>query len=348
MIQAAAVDGLLAALASALLFALAVPAAKVLLADATPLQLAGLLYVGGALGIAPRALRGRTRRPPLDGPTRSRLAGSVVLGGIVGPVLLLVALRWAPAGSVALLLNLEIMATALLGALVFGETLGARGWCGVAVAAAAGILLSAGSGWPGRLSAALAAGACLCWGIDNNLTAAIDGMSPSETTLWKTGLAGTTNLVLGTVLAPWRLHAGTIVIALGVGALSYGASIALAIRAAQAEGAIRTQSVFASAPFIAALLSWVGLHEPVQGVQLLAGALFVAAIVLLVVDDHAHAHVHEPLAHVHSHRHDDGHHAHAHPGVAATARHTHWHEHAATEHTHRHVADLHHRHGGRR
>jgi len=339
------VDGLLAALASAMLFALAVPTAKVLLADATPLQLAGLLYLGGALGIAPHALRGRTGRPPVDGPTRSRLAGAVVLGGVVGPVLLLFALRSAPAGSVALLLNLEIVATALLGALVFGETLGARGWYGVVVAAAAGSVLSAGSGWPGRLSAALAAGACLCWGIDNNLTAAIDGMSPSETTLWKTGLAGTTNLVLGAVLAPWRLHAGTVVTALGVGALSYGASIALAIRAAQAEGAIRTQSVFASAPFIAALLSWVALHEPVQGVQLLAGALFVAAIVLLAVDDHAHAHVHEPLAHVHSHRHDDGHHDHVHPGLGATVRHTHWHEHAATAHAHRHVADLHHRHG---
>ncbi|HLY38337.1 MAG TPA: DMT family transporter [Candidatus Binatia bacterium] len=340
-------DGLVAALASALLFALAVPASKVLLADATPLQLAGLLYLGGALGIAPRALHGRTRRPRLDAPTRRRLAGAVVLGGVAGPALLLFALRSTPAGSVALLLNLEIVATALLGALVFGETLGARGWCGVVVAAAAGIVLSAGSGWPGYLSAVLVAAACLCWGIDNNLTAGIGGMSPSETTLWKTGLAGTTNLVLGIMLAPWRLQAGTVVTALGVGALSYGASIALAIRAAQAEGAIRTQSVFASAPFIAALLSWIGLHEPVQGVQLVAGALFLTAIVLLAVDDHAHAHVHEAVAHVHSHRHDDGHHAHAHPGLLATARHTHWHEHAATEHTHRHVADLHHRHGSR-
>ena len=37
-----------------------------------------------------------------------RLAGAVILGGMLGPVLMLVGLRQSQAGSVALLLNLEI------------------------------------------------------------------------------------------------------------------------------------------------------------------------------------------------------------------------------------------------
>ncbi len=339
--------GLLSALASAVLFGAAMPAAKVLLADLTAFQLAGLLYLGAAFGIAPRALWRREHRPPLDRVNCLRLAGAVVLGGIAGPVLLLLGLRSAPAGSVSLLLNAEVAATALFGGLLFGETLGTRGWFGVGSVIAAGGILTWGSGWPGVVSAALVVTACTCWGLDNSLTALIDGMSPSETTLWKTLIAGATNLLIGTALEPLRTSATTIAAALGVGALSYGVSIALYITAAQIEGAIRAQSVFAMAPFVGAVLSWVVLHEALETAQLVAAVLFVAAVVLLVFDAHSHRHVHEPLGHVHSHRHDDGHHEHAHPGLAVDLRHTHWHEHPATEHTHPHVPDLHHRHGGR-
>ena len=333
------------ALASAVLFGAATPAAKMLLADLTAFQLAGLLYLGGAVGIAPRVLWRRERRPPLDGITRTRLGGAVILGGVVAPVLLLFGLRVAPAGSVSLLLNFEVAATAVIGVLLFGEALGAPGWLGVGGVIVAGTVLPSGSGWPGVVSAMLVGAACICWGFDNNFTALIDGMSPSETTLWKTAIAGMTNLVMGAVLEPLRASLPAIAAALSVGALSYGASIALYISAAHQAGTIRAQSVFAAAPFFGAVVSWVALREPVESMQLLAGGIFVAGVVLLTFDRHSHAHAHGPLSHVHSHRHDDGHHAHAHPDLPASARHTHWHDHAPTEHAHPHVADLHHRHG---
>ena len=192
------------ALASAVLFGAATPAAKMLLADLTAFQLAGLLYLGGAVGIAPRVLWRRERRPPLDGITRTRLGGAVILGGVVAPVLLLLGLRVAPAGSVSLLLNFEVAATAVIGVLLFGEALGAPGWLGVGGVIVAGTVLPSGSGWPGVVSAMLVGAACICWGFDNNSTALIDGMSPSETTLWKTAIAGMTNLVMGAVLEPLR------------------------------------------------------------------------------------------------------------------------------------------------
>jgi len=339
--------GGLLALASAVLFGAATPAAKALLARLTVFQLAGLLYLGAAIGIAPSALWRYGDRPSLDSATRRRLAGAVLFGGIGGPLLLLLGLRSASASSVSLLLNFEVAATVLLGILLFGEALGARGWLGVGGVIAAGVVLSWGSGWPGVLSALLVAAACTCWGFDNNFTAVIDGMSPSETTLWKTAIAGTTNLVIGVALEPITAPATTIATALGVGALCYGVSIALYITAAHEAGAIRTQSVFAAAPFVGALLSWAALHEPIEGTQLLAGLFFVGAIALLAFDRHSHPHAHEPLSHTHSHRHDDGHHDHAHLDRPAEGRHTHWHEHGATEHAHSHVADLHHRHGSR-
>ena len=337
--------GLLLALVSAALFGAATPAGKVLLADFTPFQLAGLLYLGAALGVGPVAALDRRATPGLDRTNRMRLAGAVLFGGVVGPVLLLFGLRFTAAGSVALLLNFEMAATAVLGVALFGEHLGRRGWLGVAGVVAAGGVLAWASGWPGAVSASLVAGACVCWGLDNNLTALIDGMSPSLTTFGKGIIAGTTNLLLGAWLAPLTAPALHVAVALVVGALCYGASIALYITAAHQEGATRTQAVFASAPFIGAALSWLVLGETLEGPYLLAGGLFASSVALLLLDRHDHFHAHEPLAHVHSHRHDDGHHLHEHPGLTASERHSHWHEHQPLGHVHPHGSDLHHRHG---
>src|SRR5947208_7460006 len=151
--------GLLLALVSAALFGAATPAGKVLLADFTPFQLAGLLYLGAALGVGPVAALDRRATPGLDRTNRMRLAGAVLFGGVVGPVLLLFGLRFTAAGSVALVLNFEMAATAVLGVALFGEHLGRRGWLGVAGVVAAGSVLAWESGWPGAVPASLVAGA---------------------------------------------------------------------------------------------------------------------------------------------------------------------------------------------
>lgn len=172
-------------LLSALLFGAATPAGKMLLGDFTPFQLAGLLYLGAAADVAPVAVLYRSTTPRLDRANRMRLALALVSGGIVGPVLLLCGLRFTTAGSVSLLLNVEMAATALLGVALFREHLGHRGWLGVAGVVVAGSVLARESGWPGAVASLFVAGACVCWAFDNNLTALIAGMSPSRTTFWK-------------------------------------------------------------------------------------------------------------------------------------------------------------------
>jgi hypothetical protein len=157
-------------------------------------------------------------------------------------------------------------------------------------------------------------------------------------------VAGTFDLGLGAALGqplpgPWGVLA-----ALGVGALSYGASIVLYIRGAQHLGATRSQMLFATAPFLGVALAWVALAEPVQGVQLAAGAVLVGALAVMLSAHHEHEHTQEPIVHTHLHRHDDGHHDHTHPGLPAAAWHTHEHRHEALTHSQPHQPDLHHRH----
>jgi drug/metabolite transporter (DMT)-like permease len=340
--------GVVQGLAAALLFGAAAPAGKLLLDEIPPVLLAGLLYLGAALAMLPLvAGRGGDTRLRLGraGPSARRLAGAVALGGIAGPVLLLEGLQRAAAGSVALLLNLEMAFTAALGAWWFREPLGRRGWLGVAGVVAAGTLVSWSGGWPGLVAGALVAGACLCWAVDNHLTARIDGVTPAASTFVKGAVAGVTNTALGLAwLGPdGGLDPRPLAGALALGAASYGASIALYVSSAQQLGATRAQGLFATAPFLGAAIAVVLLAEPLSPVRLVAAGLLAVSVALLLRARHDHEHVHEALEHVHAHRHDDGHHDHAHPG-AAPGVHSHWHRHEPLVHSHPHWPDLHHHH----
>lgn len=334
------------ALLSAFLFGAATPASKALLTTLEPFQLAGLLYLGAALAMAPWVrLEGRSGPGlALLGANRWRLAGAVLFGGVLGPVLLLAGLRWSLAGSVSLLLNLEGVATAVLGVLFFREHLGAIGWCGVAGVLAASVLVVGGGDWPGMVGALFAAGACLCWAIDNHLTALIDGISAERSTLVKGLAAGGVNLALGFATSPWTAPLEVVAAALAVGALSYGASIALYIRSAQVLGATRAQAAFATAPFAGAGLSFLFLHEPLGIAHVLSALLLVPSIAALFWSRHFHLHAHPPLEHVHSHRHDDEHHLHTHDDTTPDLRHSHPHRHDDLIHAHPHWPDVHHRH----
>jgi len=340
------VQGIGLALAAAALFGAAAPACKLLLGSFGAFTLAGLLYLGAALATSVpwwRELR-RDGRSRLDPRNRRLLVGAIAAGGLVAPVLMLLGLRLALAGEVALLLNLELVATALLGVALFREPLSRAGWLGVAGALAAGALVGAGGGWPGWLAAALVAAACACWGLDNQLTALQSGLTPAGVTFWKGLCAGGVNLGIGLSLEPFAARPGEIAAALGVGALCYGASLTLYIAAAQQLGATRAHIGFASAPFLGAALAFAWLGEPLTPTHAVGAALLAASVALLLASWHGHEHVHGAQEHVHAHRHDDGHHLHAHPGLAPHARHTHWHRHEPLAHAHPHWPDLHHRH----
>ncbi len=334
------------ALLAAALFGAATPASKWLLDTLTPFQLAGLLYLGGGMGVVPAAWRdGGLRLPPrADHRNRIRLGGAVMMGGVLGPILLLSGLHLASAASVSLWLNLELAATAVLGTVFFRDHLGPAGWLGALLSLTASVLLSFAAGAAGLGAGSLVLLACVCWGLDNHLTALIDSMSPSQIAFWKGIIAGGVNLAVGLSCAPLPVGWPVLSAALLVGGCSYGASIVLYVASAQRLGATRAQIVFSSAPFLGIALSATVLHEPLSLVHFLSAALFVAAISLLLTERHVHVHVHEALGHEHVHSHDDGHHHHGHADLPVAVCHTHRHEHERMAHGHKHWPDLFHRH----
>jgi drug/metabolite transporter (DMT)-like permease len=269
------------------------------------------------------------------------LVVAVAAGGFLGPLLLAAGLGRTPGATASLLLNFELVATVVLAAMFFGEHIGRRVAMGSGFVAVAGITL----GWSGapelRLGAVLVVGACICWGLDNCVTADLDSIAPHEITLTKGVVAGTTNLLLGIAIAGALPPMGIALGALALGAVGYGASITLWVRGAHHLGAARGQLIFSAAPFVGALVAWSLLGEPVEPDQLVAMVLALGGVSLVLGSGHEHEHRHLPMEHSHEHEHD-AHHQHHDP--PQRVRHTHRHLHGPLVHAHPHVPDLHHRH----
>lgn len=335
-----------AGLVSAFLFGAATPASKFLIHDIQPQSLAGLLYLGAAVGVFPVAMRKGSIRWPWHAGRRTiwLLTGAIVLGGVLGPLLLLMALQFANAGSVSLWLNLEFVATLMLGHFLFREHLTLRGWIAAGGTVIAALLLVGGNEGGGVIPALLIVCGCTCWGFDNHFTALIDGIPPTQTTFWKGVVAGSVNLMAGIAIDGGPNLPVSIFVALLVGVFSYGISITLYVMAAQGLGAIRSQMIFSTAPFFGLLLSVTVLGEAFTSGQAIAAGLMAASLMILFSEKHVHFHRHNAMSHQHAHRHDGLHHDHHHEGLASTVSHSHWHEHKPIAHNHKHWPDLHHRH----
>jgi drug/metabolite transporter (DMT)-like permease len=343
-------SGAALALLSALLFGVTTPLSKLLLGDVSPWLLAGLLYLGSGGGllvfdVARRAAGGGSTETPLRRADLPWLAGLILVGGVVAPILLMMGLMRTPASTASLLLNLEGVFTIAIAWMVFRENVDSR----IAIGAVA-ILLGAGLlSWQGHVdaigwSAAAVVAACLAWAIDSNLTRKISASDPLQIATIKGLAAGAVNVALALVLQVewpplWAIAAAAV-----LGFFGYGVSLTVYIAALRALGTARTAAYYSVSPFIGAVIALAMFNEPMTMSLVAAGALMAIGLYLHLAERHEHAHTHEAIEHEHRHVHDmHHHHTHA-PGDSAGEPHAHVHAHARLVHRHPHYPDLHHRH----
>ncbi len=340
--------GVGSAILAAALFGASTPCAKLLLGKMPPVLLAGILYLGSGVGLGVvRIIRHRQNtEAPVSRQDLPWLTGAVFFGGILGPVLLMLGLNTTPASTASLLLNLEGVFTALLAWYAFKENFDRRIAAGMGLIVGGGALLS----WQGAagltlpLGSLAVAGACLCWGIDNNLTQKVSAGDPFQVAAIKGVVAGTVNLVIALSLGARMPGAQDLAGPLLVGFLGYGCSLVMFVLALRHLGAARTGAYFSLAPFVGAGVSLVLLREPVGPLFLGAAALMGFGVWLHLTEKHEHLHTHEAMEHSHRHVHDE-HHQHPHDAaVDPNEPHTHWHRHEPLTHRHPHYPDIHHRH----
>jgi drug/metabolite transporter (DMT)-like permease len=342
--------GLAAALVSALLFGATTPIAKQLLEGASPLLVAGLLYLGSGIGVSVLRIV-QDRGWSSTGLARSDwpwLAAATGAGGVIAPALLMAGLTRADAATASLLLNLEAVFTAVLAWVVFREATSRRVVLGFFAIFVGGLLLA----WPAQLASPgrslgllSVAAACLCWGLDNNLTRKISAADSRVIAGIKGLVAGSANtalaLAFGAKLPALPYLLGTLLL----GFLGYGVSLVLFIVALRNLGTARTGAYFSTAPFIGTALAVVLYGQPITAVFWLAAFLMGLGVWLHVTEQHEHGHLHEPLTHTHAHVHD-AHHQHEHGDEwDGTEPHAHEHHHEPLRHSHQHFPDIHHRHG---
>ena len=344
--------GVVYAVAAAALFGASTPLAKLLLGGVEPILLAGLLYLGSGCGLTLWLWLG-SRLTGKDGKEASLnradlpwLAGAVFFGGVAGPVLLMVGLVTTSAADASLLLNMEGVLTALLAWFVFRENFDRRIALGMACITGGGVLLS----WTAEATAgvpwgALAiAGACLAWGIDNNLTRKVSAANPLQIAAIKGMIAGGVNLGLALAIGCTWPGIQTILASAAVGLLGYGVSLTCFVFALRHLGTARTGAYFSLAPFVGAACSLVVFREAVPMTFYAASALMGVGVWLHLTERHEHEHYHEPMLHDHLHVHDE-HHQHEHdPTDPPGEPHSHPHHHSAMRHSHPHYPDIHHRH----
>ena len=337
--------GVQAALVAALLFGAGTPLAKLLLGSVSPWLLAGLLYVGSGVGLGLYRLVRHAARVHLARGDRLPLAGAVLFGGMIGPVLLMVGLTNMPATGASLLLNAEGVFTALLAWFVFKENFDRQivlGMCAI-IAGAVILAVPQGVALGSPLPALAILGACLAWGIDNNLTRKVALTDASWIAAVKGLVAGPVNLILAFAVGAQLPAPGNVAAAMVVGFFAYGVSLVLFIVGLVHLGTARAGAYFSVAPFFGALLAVI-LGEPVTLPLIAAAILMALGVWLHLRETHGHLHTHEVLTHDHWHTHGQ-HHRHPHDTpVPSGARHRHRHTHQPITHAHQHFPDSHHRH----
>ena len=336
--------GVPAALGAALLFGAGTPLAKWLLDAMSPWLLAGFLYLGSGVGLTlyRRLFRAPTVRLPWN--EVPWFAGSILAGGIIAPVLLMIGLTGMPASGASLLLNAESVFTAVLAWFAFKENFDRRIALGMGAIVAGAVVLS----WPGDARFAglwptlAILGACFAWGIDNNLTRKVSLTDATWIASMKGMVSGAVNLILAFSLGASIPRFPNLAGAMVVGFLAYGVSLTLFVVGLRHLGTARTGAYFSVAPFFGALLALL-MGEPVTMPLLVAGALMAIGIWLHLTEHHEHEHAHEAQMHDHEHIHDE-HHQHKHESPVASGtkhRHVHWHQ--PLMHKHPHFPDAHHR-----
>jgi drug/metabolite transporter (DMT)-like permease len=334
------------ALISAALFGLATPLAKLLIGDVDPAMLAAIFYLAAGLGLGLFRAAIPHGETPLARRDLPWLAGAILVGGVGGPILMMLGLARAEASMASLLLTLEGVATALLAWFVFRESFDRRVAAGLGcIIVGAAVLAWQGNPLGGGVSGPiLIVGACICWGVDNNLTRKIANADPVQIAMLKGLCGGPVMLAIaitdGAAIPPVQ----TVALAAVVGLFGIGVSLALFVRALRDLGAARTGAYFSTAPFLGAAAAIVLIDEPVTWRFLGAGALMAFGVYLHLTERHSHEHEHQPVEHAHPHVHD-AHHRHSHsPSDPPGEPHSHRHTHVRLRHSHSHAPDSHHSH----
>jgi drug/metabolite transporter (DMT)-like permease len=293
--------GYVGAIASAVLFGVSSTLNKIALENVNPLIIAGMIYfIGGILlfGIHLSPLHKRLLslfETPIETETTiSRkdyrtLAFVILSGSVIAPFMLLEGLNETTAINTSLLLNTESLFTILI-AFAFLKERGLRKDYFAILLLFFGVVFITTNGEFQRLTLSskfvgnlLIVGACLFWGIDNNLS---KFLSKKRDIVMITGLKC---FIGGSILLAMSLLLGispyvplaAIPYILSVGALSVALSVLLFLFSLREIGSMKTGVIFATSSLFGTIFAFIILREALTLLQAIAGCVMLVSVYVL-------------------------------------------------------------------
>jgi drug/metabolite transporter (DMT)-like permease len=290
------------AVASALLFGTSSTLNKIALENVHPTVVAGMIYfVGGVflfgIHFSPlsKKILSLFESPEIEPKIMAKdfrtLAFVILCGSVIAPLLLLNGLNQTTAINTSLLLNAESLFTASI-AFVFLSERGVKNeYLGITLLLV-GVVFVTTNGEFQKLTLTeniagnlLIVGACLFWGIDNNLSRFL---SKKGDIILITGLkcfiGGLVLLALAFVIGvPFSIPLISIPYLMSAGAFSIAFSILLFLFALRKIGSMRTGVIYSMSSLFGAVLAFLILREPFSFIQLVAGAIMLLGVYVLTL-----------------------------------------------------------------
>jgi len=308
--------GFVGVLLSAILFGVSTTLNKIALTNTNPILIAGLSYFSAGLLLLiihyspfhPKLLSLFETTTPTEHEIAKKdykILGLIILfGSVIAPLMLLQGLKTTTAVNTSLLLSTESFFTALslllstesfFTALIAFTFLRERGtkkeYTGILLLIIGVIFLTTNANFQeinltqsitGNI---LVVGACVFWGVDNNLS---KSLSKKTEIIYITGLKC---LIGGTILLSMPLFLNikyevplvSLPYILSVGALSIALSILLFLFALREIGSMRTGAIFSVSSLFGAIFAFFALGESFSIVQLLSGVIMLFGVYVLCI-----------------------------------------------------------------
>jgi len=293
--------GYVGAITSAIFFGMAATLNKIVLKDVHPLIVAGLIYfIAGIVLFCVRLSPLQNMvLSMMETPTKTEtvirgrdfevLAFIILSGAVIAPFLFLYGLNETTAVNASLLSNIEALFTVFIAFIFLKERGTRKDYVGILLLIIGALFVTTNAEYQKLsltrevLGNTLIVGACLFWGIDNNLSKSVSKKRDLVLlTALKCFIGGGILLLLSISLKlNFQIPLISIPYLFSVGAFSIGFSILFFLFALREIGSMKTGVIFSTSSLFGATLAFIMLKETFSLIQLTAGFVMLLGVYII-------------------------------------------------------------------
>ncbi len=253
----------MSALASAMLFALCVPFAKLIENNIPSVMMGALLYLGAGFGLLVTAIFKHFNSGLSL--TKKEIPYSIcmVILDIGAIIFLMFGISKTTGANASLLGNFELAATMMFAFLIFKESISKKLFFAIILITLASIILvfEGNGSFIFNIGSIFVLLSCICWGLENNFTRLLSIKDTRQITIIKGVFSGLGGLIIALIMGEVFPSIKWMLLTMLLGFFSYGISVCFYIYAQRYLGASKTGAIYSLAPYFGVVFSLIILNE---------------------------------------------------------------------------------------